>query len=395
MENQDKYIEFVPGNWLYNAGVIGFLSVLEKSNFEVKKLFQNDGTIRGNISNVFNKKRAHENFEVSEIIWNWFIASGKNLKKNFDENGVDPIMDIWGTIFNVLYRGFFNANSNLLYQPSQTTPATFSTFLNFTNYLFEYDENNQMCSFCLKKGKQSYKNKFSSEHYRELGGSDGDKGMPNSFWNNKKSLGGTVLCDSCSFLLLNRHLAFTSLNDWTKIFINAPSFKLMYELNKIINSSFEWRSDNNIRSLLAMSVIEYCAKTDATLGVWSGMNIEIIAVTKKLKENGQYDDIVEYYSLPSSVIRLISNKRITSILSEIGEFKILNLVLEEKFKELIEIAYRILKISMKEDENKGDKKFLDDILFLQKNKYDKKNQRLVANKIMKLYALIEEQLKTE
>ena len=50
--------------------------------------------------------RAHENFEVSEIIWNWFIASGKNLKKNFDENGVDPIMDIWGTIFNVLYRRF-------------------------------------------------------------------------------------------------------------------------------------------------------------------------------------------------------------------------------------------------------------------------------------------------
>jgi CRISPR-associated protein Cst1 len=395
MEKQDKYIELLPSNWLYNAGVVGFLSVLEKSNFEVKKLFQNDGTIRGDISKVFNEKRPHENFEVPEIIWNWFIASGKNLKKNFDENGIDPIRDIWGTIFNVLYRGFFNANSNLLYQPSQTTPATFSTFLNFTNNLFEYDENNPTCSFCLKKGRQSYKNKFSSEHYRELGGSDGDKGMPNSFWNNKKSIGGIVLCDSCCFLLLNRHLAFTSLNDWTKIFINAPSFKLMYELNKIVNSSFEWSNDNSNRSLLAMSVIEYCAKADAALGVWSGMNIEIVAVTKKLKENGQYDDVIEYYSLPSSVIRLISNKRIASLLSEIGEFKILNLVLDEKFKELVEISYRILKISMKEDENKGDKKFLDDALFLKKNKYNKNVQRLVANKIMKLYALIEEQLKTE
>lgn len=395
MENQDKYIELLPGNWLYNAGVVGFLSVLEKSNFDVKNLFQNDGTIKGDITKVFKDKRTHNNFEVPEVIWNWFIASGKNLKNDFDENEVDPIMEIWGTIFNVVYRGFFNANSNLLYQPSKTTPATFSTFLNFTNHLFEYNDNNPTCSFCLKKGKQSYKNKFSSEHYRELGGSDGDKGMPNSFWNNKKSLGGTVLCDSCSFLLLNRHLAFTSLNDWTKIFVNAPSFKLMYELNKIINSSFEWRSDNNSRSLLAMSVIEYCAKTDATLGVWSGMNIEIVAVTKKLKENGKYDDVIEYYSLPFSVIRLISNKRIASLLSEIGEFKILNLVLDEKYKELIEIAYRILKISMKEDDNKGDKKFLDDTLFFQKNKSNKKNQRVLANKIMKLYALIKEQLKTE
>lgn len=395
MENTEKYIELYPGHWLYNAGVVGFLSVLKRSNVNVENLLLKDGTIKGDITNVFSDKRNHKGFEVPEIIWQWFIASGINLKKDFDGNEDDPIKDIWGTLFNVVYRGFFNANSNLLYAPSKNSPAVIDTFLNFVTPLFEYEDGNPTCSFCMKKGKQTYKNRFSSEHYRELGGSDGSSGMPNSFWNNQKSTGGTELCDTCSFLLLNKHLAFTPLNDWTKIFINAPSFKLMYELNKLINSSFEWSRDKNNRSLLAMSVIEYCAKSNATLGLWSGMNIEIIAVTKKIKENGQFEDVIEYYSLPYSVIQLISNKRIATLLSDIGEFKILNKILDEKYKDLVELAYRILKISMKEDYNKGDQKFINDYLFLSRNKYSKTAQRLVANKILKLYALIEEQLKTK
>lgn len=384
MEVKEKYIELYPGNWLYNAGVIGFLSILRQCNVNIDNLLHNDGTIKGDITIVFSEKRIHKEFEVPEIIWQWFIASGINLKNDFDENIEDPIKEIWGTLFNVVYRGFFNANSNLLYEPSKTSPAVFDSFLKFVNSLFEFDESNSTCSFCMHKGRQSYKNRFSSEHYKELGGSDGSKGMPNSFWNNQKSIGGTELCDTCSFLLLNKHLSFTSLSDRTKVFINAPSFKLMYELNKLINNSFKWNRDNNIKSLLAMSVIEYCTKSNATLGLWSMMNIEIVAIA---------NDTIEYYSLPSNVIKLISNKRIATILSDIGEFKIINLVLDEKFNELVEVAYRILKISMKEDSNKGDDNFIRDFLFLSRNKYNKTAQRLTANKILKLYALIEERIK--
>lgn len=385
MENQDKHIELYPGHWLYNAGVIGFLSILRRCNVNVDNLLHKDGIIIGDITNAFSEKRTHKGFEVPEIIWQWFIASGINLKNDFDDNIEDPIKEIWGTLFNVVYRGFFNANSNLLYEPSKTSPAVLDSFLKFVSSLFEYDESNPTCSFCMQKGKQSYKNRFSSEHYKELGGSDGSKGMPNSFWNNKKSIGSTELCDTCSFLLLNKHLSFTSLSDRTKIFINAPSFKLMYELNKLINSSFEWSRDNNHRSLLAMSVIEYCAKSNATLGLWSGMNIEIVTIT---------NDTIDYYSLPSNVTKLISNKRIATLLSDIGEFKILNLVLDQKYNELVEMAYRILRISMKNESNEGDRKFINDSLFLPRNRFPAKVQRLVANKLLKLYALIEEQLKT-
>jgi CRISPR-associated protein Cst1 len=384
MEEKEKHIELYPGHWLYNAGVIGFLSVLDRCNLNADDLLFDDGTIKGNISSVFNNKRNHKGFEVPEIICHWFIASGQSLKNDFDSNGDDPIKDIWGTLFNVIYRGFFNANSNLLYTPSKTSPAVFNSFLNFVTPLFEYEDRNPTCSFCMKKGRQTYKNRFSSEHFKELGGSDGNQGMPNSFWNNQKSIGGAELCDTCSFLLLNKHLSFTSLSDRTKVFINAHSFRLMYELNKLVNGSFEWSRNNN-KSLLAMSVIEYCAKANATIGLWAGMNIEIVAVN---------NDTIDFYSLPSNVTKLISNKRVATLLSEIGEFKILNLVLDQKYNELVEMAYRILRISMKNETNEGDRKFINDSIFLSRNKFPATAQRLFANKILKLYALIEEHLNT-
>jgi CRISPR-associated protein Cst1 len=134
-----------------------------------------------------------------------------------------------------------------------------------------------------------------------------------------------------------------------------------------------------------MSVIEYCAKANATIGLWAGMNIEIVAVN---------NDTIDFYSLPSNVTKLISNKRVATLLSEIGEFKILNLVLDQKYNELVEMAYRILRISMKNETNEGDRKFINDSIFLSRNKFPATAQRLFANKILKLYALIEEHLNT-
>jgi hypothetical protein len=48
---------------------------------------------------------------------------------------------------------------------------------------------------------------------------------------------------------------------------------------------------------------------------------------------------------------------------------------------------------MKNESNEGEK-FINDSLFLARNRFSSTAQRHVANKILKLYALIEEQLKT-
>lgn len=390
MEMEEKYIELFPGNWLFNAGIVGFLAVLQESDFQVESLLQKDGTLRGKIK--WDKKE-YKGFEIPFLIYQWFMLSGIEIKNDFDVKSDDPIKDIWGTLFNVFYRGFFNADSTKLYKSSKSGPATFKTFSDFTSSLFNYRDEGQICPFCLKPGNYSYKNSYSSEHFKELGGSDGTKGMPNSFWGNIKRSGGTKICDTCSFLMLNRHLAFTELSDRSKIFINAPSFKLMYELNMIINTSFKGSRINNKRQLLAMGVIEFAIKTKTLLGKWSSYNIEIVSIEKKMKDDGMFKDVIEYYSISHEATRLLTNKRIANTLNEIGEFKILNLLLDLKFTVIAEIAYRILKLSTKEILNKGDKKTIDDTLFLSQNKHNQTALRITANKLLKLYALIQDQIK--
>ncbi|HNW20560.1 MAG TPA: hypothetical protein PKK38_01575, partial [Bacteroidales bacterium] len=186
------------------------------------------------------------------------------------------------------------------------------------------------------------------------------------------------------FLILHQHLAFTNLSDNTKIFINAPSFELMYELNKLIKelSKTDYKST---KELLAMSVIEYSLKINTILGNWLLMNIEIVAIDKK--------NNIEFINIPYNVLRIISNKKIAALLSDIGEFKILNIVLNEKYSELVEIAYRIMRIALKSKRNESDNKFLQDTIFLDKNKGSNYNLLWFSNKILNLYALIKETIK--
>ena len=363
---EEKYIELFPGHWLYNAAIIGFMISLETvEKKDSNKYLNSDGRF------LFPKSE----FEILDV-----------NNRYFSENKISSIVGK-----APIYRNYL--------QPSEK--GSFERFTKALCYLQNTDSNDifgesyNLPITIVEKLKDNGLEKFIERiidfnmvFHADIAPSLGM--FPNAYWNAKQS---NKISHLFSFLIIHQHLSFTSLNGLTKIFINAPSFKLMYELNKLINKSFEWSRDNNNKSLLAMTVIEYCAKTNATLGLWSGMNIEIVAITKKIKENGQFDDVIEYYNLPSNVIQIISNKKIATLLSDIGEFKILNLVLDEKYKELVEMAYRILKISMKDDYNKGDQKYINDYLFLSRNKYNKTAQRLVANKILKLYALIDERIK--
>ncbi len=82
---------------------------------------------------------------------------------------------------------------------------------------------------------------------------------------------------------------YKKINFKEEIFINASSFRLMYELNKLVKqvygSSSEFESRTK-REILAVTLIEYMNKINTTLGIWSQMNIEI--VTKK-------DDVIDFF----------------------------------------------------------------------------------------------------
>jgi len=115
------------------------------------------------------------------------------------------------------------------------------------------------------------------------------------------------------------------------------------------------------------------------------MNIEIVS---------KYKDYIDFFSLPDQTTKLLSDKEIAGLLSNTGEFKVFNTVLDGAYQSLTENGYRLLKVALKtpNERNKSEKKFLDSYLRLEKNK---KDLLKTANKILKLYALIEQKINKE
>lgn len=209
------------------------------------------------------------------------------------------------------------------------------------------------------------------------------KESPNIHWSLNYSM---KLCHLCSYFIIHHHIAFTPLSDGSEIFIDAPSFRIMYYLNKFAREIFGTISSDelrNKRNILAMSIIEYATRIQTTLGIWTGMNIEVIS-----RRGGK----IEFFSLPYEVIQLLSDRRIAELLSRIGEFTILNYVLNQDFSRFIEIGYRLLRIGLKPFNERGEseKEFVNQLFRLGKNRQD---LAYVAEQLFHLYALIEEKLK--
>jgi len=459
-KTDEKYIELYPSDWLYNAGVVGFLNVVEMIQHEVTDDFIKKGKFEINlIKKILSKKNE---FDLSPKIlenlpqWHWaylyltylkyygnfemivrnnflraenstqrsqllkkIIEKDKKFKKhNFTISGkeidfsksYEIVSNIWKNTFKknpkytisdaidntiielnpyinaIEYRktiaflfstGCFYQN---LFNPGWFGDADkFITLFSHEN-IFKLSEssNKNRCSFC----KESKHEVFPIDLKNSAFLFPSFNNFPNSFWSCSNTHIYNI-CGFCNFLLIHQHLGFIKTQDNTELFINAPNFKLMYHLNKFLNSSISGSNKvehKNKRALLAMSVIEYASKTNSLLGQWSGMNIEIIS--RKDKE-------IEFFSLPYETVQLISNKQISGLLSNIGEFKILNIVLDSRFKQLVDLGYQLLRIALKPNINSGDWKYVNSILFLQGNRNSSFAIKQIARKILKLYALIE------
>ncbi|MEO0223849.1 MAG: hypothetical protein ABIL76_01995 [candidate division WOR-3 bacterium] len=373
-----------PSNWLYNAGVIGFLRVLESAGENVENFLKDDGSV--NIID-FSKKFLSEvnkvnNYEILKLAHNYLIFNFNEIvseKANSDE---EKIKKVWGKLFNTYYRGFFNANTVYLFQPSKKSPALIEQFSNFIKNMLNSNQNSFIkCSFCLTSNYNfSHKNKFTSEHNKIIGASFGE--VPNSFWNlgNSSSLN---ICDFCSFILLNYHLGLIKLSDNSEIFINAPSFKIMWYLNKYARTLYGKQKTKEIREILGISLIEISSRLQPQLSNWTKMNIEVIV---------KYKDKIDFFSLPYEVIDVLSDRNIASLLNEIGELKILNMVLDGKFNEILKFGERVFRIAikLKNERGKHEKDFINENVKLKKNKEDLIS---FSQKLFKLYALIEEKVK--
>lgn len=443
-------ITLYPSNWLYNAGVIGLSTVLEGVGENVKVLLSNDGSLsldKMKISAILSSQTAnhvteplnampawHWNYAKMSFEWKYgsignFVADvlqraqrttnrsqlRDQLKcKNFDygDRGVDfsnvnqHIHDVWEKTFGrgatltierakaEIRRAIREKEDAYIYRKAIGSlfskggfyenlfnPSWFGDLKKFIDFftssrVFMSSSSESRCAFCSTGHYEVEAINITqmSFLFPAFGG------FPNAYWQNDEKQ-ATYICRLCKFLTIHHHLAFTRLSDGSEIFVNAPSFKVMYHLNKFVREVFGALSSEEMRTkreLLAMSVIEYATRMRATVGLWVGMNLEIVS-----RKGGD----IEFFSLPYDVVQLISDRDIAAQLSEIGEFKILNLVLKQEYSKLPELGYRLLRESLS-DPNKRNEEFINYWLYLPRNKGSKLGQ--TAEKIFRLYALIEQ-----
>lgn len=387
-------------DWNY-GGLKNFIKQnLRKASFganrsQIKKQLKVENTVK---YRQYEMPFTQENKEVDKV---YSLAFGRNVKLTLD--------DAENRIFNQLvsderkkilfiYRKFVGAlfsktttgtYQNYFHNSKFDDIGKFIDFFDLSNFLKPNDDSTY-CNFCcnnqyvLTPIKTDFM-AFLFPNYNEF---------PNAFWNNDETK-VTKICGLCKFILIHHHLAFHHISDGSNIFINAPSFKVMYELNKLVKETY---GSTNIeeargkREILATSVIEYSRKITTTLGLWTEMNIDIVSKYLVKKENNKWDTKIDFFSMPHDVIKIISDRRIAALLSELGEFKILNKVLDQKYSQLIDIGYKLLKTGLKDykDRSKNEKDLVYDLLYRDSNR---RNVLNTANKILKLYALIEDKIK--
>ncbi len=397
-------IKLYPSYWLYNASVVGLLRILESNNLDVKNYLKDDGTVEleTNLFKINNNKKIPDilkyliDFEVTEDDLNdWLnriddkqkITNKDKYKEELDNLGLDygyKYIRAHGKLF-ASKKPFQN-----LVQRNEWMEFKLAELLKKIPYLENMDSD-ITCSICNKNKVIFNENdkfitrfhKLQITHLENLAPSIDI--YPNSFWALKESL---YICSLCAYLLIHYLYAFISLSDSSEIFINAPSFKLMYYLNKfareIYGTNLNEKTDNK-REILAMSLIEYTLRFQSTLSKWLKMNIEIVI----RKENR-----IEFFNLPYQIINLLSDRKIASILSQIGEFIILNKFLDGKYSELIDIGYKFLKIGLKpyKERTASEKKYINENLKLDNNR---KKPKLIAELIFKLITYIEEKRREE
>jgi CRISPR-associated protein Cst1 len=342
-------IKLFPSNWLYNAGVIGFLKVMasELGNSTVEKWLNDDGTVDIDRSVFDYELIGKEKIPKSLKYLIEYIVSDDDVrewKQKEDSKGIlnkEKYIKFRNLMGDFGYK--FIRGGNKLFQskcPYQNLVQTeewqdfeFANIVaSFKDYLLLNNEEICYCDLCGNKTNlpdtnsklEIRLNKFQEPLLRYLAPSTS---YPNSFWNLNDSM---YICHFCAYLVIHHHLAFTFVNGGD-MFINAPSFKLMWYLNKSTEVLF---STNNLKEILGIRLIKLSQKINKALGVWSLMNIEMIIKSEKE---------INYYFLSPNISALLLNNNIASLITKANEQLILNMVLEEKFDELLELNYRLIR----------------------------------------------------
>uniref|UniRef100_A0A7C3RIP4 Type I-B CRISPR-associated protein Cas8b1/Cst1 n=1 Tax=Dictyoglomus thermophilum TaxID=14 RepID=A0A7C3RIP4_DICTH len=360
----DSVIRLYPGNWLYNAGVIGFLYSLKEVEgipYEDVANFKDDGSLEIR-KDIFENLKVDERYFSERKISS--IVGKSDLYRNY-------LQEPWKDKFP-----YYVEKLSKIEEKEDAIPCG----LCYRKFYLLNDDIKELENLGLKKFLEGV-SKFDMRHMSMLGPSIG--GFPNGFWNNSQTF---RVCPLCAYLIIHHHLSLVDLSDKSKIFVNAPSFKVMWHLNRYVKEIYGREKIEVIKELLGMSIIELALKFHIQLGKWTMMNIEVV---NQYREGD--NDKIEFFSLPYETILLLMDRNIASLINDIGEINVLNLVLDSKYREILDFGERVFKIGIK---NKNDWGKHENDFINKKIKMDKNKNNLVAfsQKLFKLYALIEEKI---
>jgi CRISPR-associated protein Cst1 len=363
-------IKLYPSNWLYNASVIGFLKVVDSNDKNmIENWLNDDGTVTIE-RNIFDLTKEIEIPKCLKKLIDYSaddrdIDDWLNKVDNEEKTNKEKYKEIYGKLGDFGYK-FIRVGNKLfssktpyqnLVQLSEWRSFNESGFISFIKNFLKYGEkpSNLICSICATRTAKIPRDNiklekrllnFQEPHIRILAPSIGE--FPNAFWNLKTSL---LICPLCAYLIIHHHIPFESAKTQSgQIFINAPSFKVMWYLNKFAEQMLSKNKSYQIREILGMSFIEFAQRVAVTLGTWSMMNIEM--VIKKYNPEKKKEEI-EYYSLPIEITRVLLQRDIASLITATKEPVVLETILNGDFSHLLTLSHKIMRYSFTKSEDKN------------------------------------------
>jgi CRISPR-associated protein Cst1 len=266
---------------------------------------------------------------------------------------------------------------------TKRTTGTFREKLqNLLNLKYSEGRKQTLCHLCFNLCKTKYK---LDSAYGNLFPAKPEK-FPNNYRNFKVIF---YLCPICSGLAYFHICGFTPLeankSEANKgIFINAPSFKLIWLLNQHIEKLHSLEGYKDVKTLLGLSFIDLAVDLNIKLGTWQKLSTEILTLEKIWNEQKKkYEYPLYFYEIPISVLELLEDKSIASLLKELKNLELLKEFMNENFKIFEILAYKILRNPDKVNKDEFIKHYFPTI----------SNPSWIANRLSRLYALINQHLK--
>lgn len=355
-QGASRDIILYPSNWLYNASVIGFLKVIAKGEGEKyveKEILQQDGSVKLN-TDLFTDIVKLGDKDIPKIIKylvdfidveddkisNILNKKDKNLLEFLNNLGLNNISLDDDQVMLALKYYLVGNKLFAKNQPNQNLVSfnewRYLEFPKLISEIFNRKRTHIKCELCgedlqginSKSNLEKRLTTFQLAHFNKLGPSSKD--FPNSFWNLRSSL---RICFLCSYLMIHHHFALLSTKGNKNIFVNAPSFKIMWYLNKFAEKIIK-REGVDLKKILGISLLDLSQRIHATIGAWSLMNIEMVVIT---------GNEVHYYSLPYEIASILLDKEIASLIKQAGEPIVLEKILSGDFDSLLYLNYRIMR----------------------------------------------------